>query len=78
MLYLLEITKEAYVSEDTKSTKRNSPLPIKTRSTCVSYEKYTENNTTLKKQIFCEISTIQSIVCLLPQEQRQGLFKRHQ
>ena len=77
MLYLLEITKEAYVSYDTKSTKRNSPLPIKTRSTCVSYANYTKNNTTPKKQIFCKMRTIQSIVCLLPQEQ-QGLFKHHQ
>lgn len=37
MLYLLEITKEAYVLRDTKSTKHSSPLTIKTRSTYVSY-----------------------------------------
>lgn len=77
MLYLLEITKEAYVLTDTKSTKRNPPLPIKTPSTCVSYVKYPENNTTPKKQTICKMSTILSVVCLLLQTPVQGLFKRH-
>jgi hypothetical protein len=49
MLYLLEITKEAYVSGDTKSTKHTSPLPIKTRSVCVSYAHYTKNNVRCEK-----------------------------